>query len=75
MHFVKNLAALDGAAAAAVYRSMCIFGLKVILIPYRTNLVRLQKGPNYGDVFADFVKRMASSSGRPTTGGGEKQRL
>lgn len=50
-------------------------GLKVILIPYRTNLVRLQKGPNYGDVFADFVKRMASSSGRPTTGGGEKQRL
>ncbi|KQK14868.1 mucin-2 [Brachypodium distachyon] len=71
----RTTPALDGAAAAAVYRSMCIFGLKVILIPYRTNLVRLQKGPNYGDVFADFVKRMASSSGRPTTGGGEKQRL
>jgi hypothetical protein len=49
-------------------------GLKTILIPYRTNLVRLQTGPNYADALADFIKRMASSSGRATTGG-EKQRL
>ncbi|KAL5197580.1 hypothetical protein ABZP36_001092 [Zizania latifolia] len=69
----RQTPALDGIAAAAIYRSMCIFGLKTILIPYRTNLVRLQTGPNYADVFADFVKRIASSSGRPT--GGEKQRL
>ncbi|KAB8106684.1 hypothetical protein EE612_041134 [Oryza sativa] len=58
---------------AAIYRSMCIFGLKTILIPYRTNLVRLQTGPNYADAFADFVKRVASSSGRPT--GSDKQRM
>lgn len=69
----RQTPARDGVAAAAIYRSMCIFGLKTILIPYRTNLVRLQTGPNYADVFADFVKRIASSSGRPT--GGEKQRL
>uniref|UniRef100_A0A0D9X2F1 Phospholipase A2 domain-containing protein n=1 Tax=Leersia perrieri TaxID=77586 RepID=A0A0D9X2F1_9ORYZ len=69
----RRTPAVDGVAAAAIYRSMCIFGLKTILIPYRTNLVRLQKGPNYADVFADFVKRIASSSGRPT--GSEKQRL
>ena len=49
-------------------------GLKTILIPYRTNLVKLQTGPNYADALADFMKRMASSSGRATTGG-EKQRL
>jgi len=48
-------------------------GLKTILIPYRTNLVRLQTGLNYANFFADFVKRVASSLGRPT--GGEKQRL
>ncbi|KAL6657109.1 hypothetical protein ACP70R_004889 [Stipagrostis hirtigluma subsp. patula] len=69
----RQTPARDGAAAAAVYRAMCIFGLKAILIPYRTNLVRLQTGPNYADAFADFAKRVASSSGRPT--GGEKQRL
>uniref|UniRef100_A0ACD5WTH3 Uncharacterized protein n=1 Tax=Avena sativa TaxID=4498 RepID=A0ACD5WTH3_AVESA len=71
----RKTPALDGVAAAAIYRSMCIFGLNAILIPYRTNLVRLQKGPNYADVFADFIKRMASSSGRATTIGGDKQRL
>ncbi|KAM3371548.1 hypothetical protein ACQJBY_018779 [Aegilops geniculata] len=70
----RKTPALDGVAAAAIYRSMCIFGLKTILIPYRTNLVRLQTGPNYADAFADFMKRMASSSGRATTGG-EKQRF
>lgn len=70
----RKTPALDGVAAAAVYRSMCLFGLKTILIPYRTNLVRLQTGPNYADAFADFMKRMASSSGRATTGG-DKQRL
>ncbi|KAK3127915.1 hypothetical protein QOZ80_7AG0580120 [Eleusine coracana subsp. coracana] len=69
----RHTTARDGVAAAAIYRAMCIFGLKTILIPYRTNLVRLQTGPNYADAFADFVKRVASSSGRPT--GGEKQRL
>ncbi|XP_040382176.1 uncharacterized protein LOC121054971 [Oryza brachyantha] len=69
----RQTRAVDGVAAAAVYRSMCIFGLKTILIPYRTNLVRLQTGPNYADAFADFVKRIASSSGRPA--GGDKQRL
>ncbi|KAF0907348.1 hypothetical protein E2562_015846 [Oryza meyeriana var. granulata] len=69
----RQTPARDGIAAAAIYRSMCIFGLKTILIPYRTNLVRLQTGPNYADAFADFVKRIASSSGRPT--GGERQRL
>lgn len=69
----RHTPARDGIAAAAIYRAMCIFGLKTILIPYRTNLVRLQTGPNYADFFADFVKRVASSSGRPT--GGEKQRL
>ncbi|CAN6206335.1 unnamed protein product [Urochloa humidicola] len=69
----RQTPARDGIAAAAIYRAMCIFGLKTILIPYRTNLVRLQTGPNYADFFADFVKRVASSSGRPT--GGEKQRL
>ncbi|KAL6841812.1 hypothetical protein ACP4OV_028324 [Aristida adscensionis] len=69
----RHTPALDGAAPAAIYRAMCIFGLKAILIPYRTNLVRLQTGPNYADAFADFVKRVASSSGRPTSG--EKQRL
>ncbi|KAF2924278.1 uncharacterized protein [Oryza sativa Japonica Group] len=69
----RQTPARDGIAAAAIYRSMCIFGLKTILIPYRTNLVRLQTGPNYADAFADFVKRVASSSGRPT--GGNKQRM
>ncbi|KAG0546144.1 hypothetical protein BDA96_02G422500 [Sorghum bicolor] len=69
----RRTPARDGIAAAVIYRAMCIFGLKTILIPYRTNLVRLQTGPNYADFFADFVKRVASSSGRPT--GGEKQRL
>ncbi|RCV14333.1 hypothetical protein SETIT_2G417100v2 [Setaria italica] len=69
----RQTPARDGIAAAAIYRAMCIFGLKTILIPYRTNLVRLQTGPNYADFFADFLKRVASSSGRPT--GGEKQRL
>ncbi|RLM85848.1 uncharacterized protein C2845_PM04G32910 [Panicum miliaceum] len=69
----RQTPARDGIAAAVIYRAMCIFGLKTILIPYRTNLVRLQTGPNYADFFADFVKRVASSSGRPT--GGEKQRL
>ncbi|WVZ66927.1 hypothetical protein U9M48_016081 [Paspalum notatum var. saurae] len=69
----RQTPARDGIAAAAIYRSMCVFGLKTILIPYRTNLVRLQAGPNYADFFADFVKRVASSSGRPT--GGEKQRF
>ncbi|TVU37432.1 hypothetical protein EJB05_10746, partial [Eragrostis curvula] len=69
----RRTTARDGVAAAAIYRAMCIFGLKAILIPYRTNLVKLQTGPNYADAFADFVKRVASSSGRPT--GGEKQRL
>nr|CAB3455195.1 unnamed protein product [Digitaria exilis] len=69
----RKTPARDGVAAAVIYRAMCIFGLKTILIPYRTNLVRLQTGPNYADFFADFVKRIASSSGRPT--GGEKQRL
>ncbi|KAJ1292162.1 hypothetical protein BS78_02G371100 [Paspalum vaginatum] len=69
----RQTPARDGIAAAAIYRAMCIFGLKTILIPYRTNLVRLQAGPNYADFFADFVKKVASSSGRPT--GGEKQRL
>ncbi|KAL5199112.1 hypothetical protein ABZP36_002624 [Zizania latifolia] len=69
----RQTPALDGIAAAAIYRSMCIFGLKTILIPYRTNLVRLQTGPNYADVFADFAKRIASSSGRPI--GGDNQRL
>ncbi|CAM0907156.1 unnamed protein product [Alopecurus aequalis] len=70
----RKTPALDGVAAAAIYRSMCLFGLKTILIPYRTNLVRLQKGPNYADFLANFMKRMASSSGRATTGG-EKQGL
>uniref|UniRef100_A0A0E0I553 Thioredoxin reductase n=1 Tax=Oryza nivara TaxID=4536 RepID=A0A0E0I553_ORYNI len=69
----RQTPARDGIAAAAIYRSMCIFGLKTILIPYRTNLVRLQTGPNYADAFADFVKRVASSSGRPT--GSDKQRM
>ncbi|RLN36504.1 uncharacterized protein C2845_PM03G15010 [Panicum miliaceum] len=69
----RQTPARDGIVAAVIYRAMCIFGLKTILIPYRTNLVRLQTGPNYADFFADFVKRVASSSGRPT--GGEKQRL
>ncbi|CAN6219783.1 unnamed protein product [Urochloa humidicola] len=69
----RQTPARDGIAAAVIYRAMCIFGLKTILIPYRTNLVRLQTGPNYADFFADFVKRVASSSGRPT--GGDKQRL
>ncbi|GJN33313.1 hypothetical protein PR202_gb21899 [Eleusine coracana subsp. coracana] len=69
----RHTTARGGVAAAAIYRAMCIFGLKTILIPYRTNLVRLQTGPNYADAFADFVKRVASSSGRLT--GGEKQRL
>ncbi|XP_062186569.1 uncharacterized protein LOC133890140 [Phragmites australis] len=69
----RQTPARDGVAAAAIYRAMCIFGLKTILIPYRTNLVRLQTGPNYNDAFADFVKRVASSSGRPT--GDEKQRF
>ncbi|KAG2647287.1 hypothetical protein PVAP13_2KG579900 [Panicum virgatum] len=69
----RQTPARDGIAAAVIYRAMCIFGLKTILIPYRTNLVRLQTGPNYADFFADFVKRVASSSGRPTSG--EKQRL
>ncbi|KAM0863551.1 hypothetical protein ACQ4PT_044532 [Festuca glaucescens] len=70
----RKTPALDGVAAAAYYRSMCLFGLKAILIPYRTNLVRLQTGPNYADALADFMKRMASSSGWATTGG-DKQRL
>jgi hypothetical protein len=91
----RHTTARDGAAAAAIYRVMCIFGnfllsfffcaaplhtpkdwsagLKTILIPYRTNLVKLQTGPIYSDAFADFVKRVASSSGRPT--GRDKQRL
>ena len=54
-------------------RACVLSGLKTILIPYRTNLVRLQTGLNYANFFADFVKRVASSLGRPT--GGEKQRL
>jgi hypothetical protein len=95
----RKTPALDGVAAAAVYRSMCLFGLnlsvspppfaqficicvyiriedwlsefcltdacaglKTILIPYRTNLVRLQTGPNYADGFTSILMSNCSRS-------------
>ncbi|KAJ6750960.1 hypothetical protein OIU85_001489 [Salix viminalis] len=39
-----HMATKGDAHVAHVYKTMCITGLKNILIPYRTNLVRLQSG-------------------------------
>ncbi|XP_074575984.1 uncharacterized protein LOC141832382 [Curcuma longa] len=50
-----------GAPAAIIYRSMCIAGLRTVLIPYRMHLVRLQSGPSFMDVFSNFISKSSSS--------------
>ncbi|XP_058093197.1 uncharacterized protein LOC131239489 [Magnolia sinica] len=48
------------ARIAYLYRSMCIAGLRNILIPYRMHLVRLQSGPS-------MVERLGNLNGKNNT--------
>ncbi|XP_042417065.1 uncharacterized protein LOC122005889 isoform X1 [Zingiber officinale] len=56
-----------GAPAAIIYRSMCIAGLRTVLIPYRMHLVRLQSGPSFMDVFNNFISKWSSSVNNEAT--------
>lgn len=50
-----RMATKGGAHLALVYRSMCITGLRNILIPYRMQLVRLQTGKSFREVLSNLV--------------------
>ncbi|XP_072996130.1 uncharacterized protein [Typha latifolia] len=68
-----RIATKGGAQAALLYRAMCIAGLRSILIPYRTQLVKLQSGPSFAVMFGNVISKLASS-GRMGTDS-QKQRL
>lgn len=42
---------------ARLYRTMCITGLRNILIPYRRNIIRLQEGPSIVEWLNDLSRR------------------
>ncbi|KAH7676998.1 Phospholipase A(2) protein [Dioscorea alata] len=44
-------------SVALLYKSMCIAGLRNILIPYRMQLVRLQAGPSVVDMLGSLIGR------------------
>ncbi|XP_020272019.1 uncharacterized protein LOC109847187, partial [Asparagus officinalis] len=50
-----KLATKGGAHLAFLYRSMCITGLRHVLIPYRMHLVRMQSAPSFVDLLSSLV--------------------
>ncbi|KAJ8467490.1 hypothetical protein OPV22_030042 [Ensete ventricosum] len=51
-----------GVSAAVMYRTMCIMGLRNIIIPYRMHLVKLQSGPSIMEVFNNLISKVTYSS-------------
>ncbi|CAA6668988.1 unnamed protein product [Spirodela intermedia] len=50
------------AHAAHLYKTMCIAGLRNILIPYRMQLVRMQTGPSFLEVMNSLIVKSRSCS-------------
>nr|VDD55574.1 unnamed protein product [Brassica oleracea] len=56
----KHVVTRGDAHVAFFYKTMCITGLKSILIPYRSHLVKIQYGQNlldFGWIMSNFSKR------------------
>ncbi|KAG1371102.1 putative phospholipase A2 2 [Cocos nucifera] len=68
-----RMATKGGAHVAFLYRAMCIAGLRYILIPYRMQLLRLQPGPSFVDVFGNLMSKVTMPGKVATTN--HKERL
>ncbi|KAH0465808.1 hypothetical protein IEQ34_005911 [Dendrobium chrysotoxum] len=53
-----QVASKGGAHISFLYRSMCIAGLRYLLIPYRMQLLRVQSGPSFTEVFNNWTGKV-----------------
>lgn len=53
-----RMASKGGAHLALLYRAMCIAGLRYVLIPYRMQVLRLQAGPSFLQVFGNLISKV-----------------
>ncbi|XP_020593150.1 uncharacterized protein LOC110033493 [Phalaenopsis equestris] len=53
-----QMATKGGAYTSLLYRSMCIAGLRYLLIPYRMQLLRIQSGPSFTEVLSNLTVKL-----------------
>ncbi|KAK8957573.1 hypothetical protein KSP39_PZI001390 [Platanthera zijinensis] len=53
-----QMATKGGAHVSLLYRSMCIAGLRYVLIPYRMQLLRIQSGPSLEEILSNWTAKV-----------------